>query len=62
MIQEKLGLTEKSLTGHFGRKSGVVALADSGISMPNLKQADRWASTLAVENIWNTSMCLKRST
>eukprot|EP00957_Ditylum_brightwellii_P077578 5895180-Ditylum_brightwellii.AAC.1 len=49
MIEEKLGLAEKSLTSHFGRRSGTIALADAGISMPNLKLAGRWASTLAVE-------------
>eukprot|EP00957_Ditylum_brightwellii_P092215 7020126-Ditylum_brightwellii.AAC.1 len=43
MIKEKLGLKEKSLTAHFGRQSGAVALADTGISMPNLKQAGKWA-------------------
>eukprot|EP00957_Ditylum_brightwellii_P047656 3620510-Ditylum_brightwellii.AAC.1 len=49
MIEEKLSLTEKSLTAHFGRRSGAVTLASASMSMPNLKQADRWASTLAVE-------------
>eukprot|EP00957_Ditylum_brightwellii_P157334 11975034-Ditylum_brightwellii.AAC.1 len=49
MIEEKLGLAEKCLTGHFGRRSGAIALADAGISMPNMKRAGRWASTLAVE-------------
>eukprot|EP00957_Ditylum_brightwellii_P107616 8210535-Ditylum_brightwellii.AAC.1 len=37
MIEEKLGLKEKILTAHFGRRSGTVALADVGISMPTLK-------------------------
>eukprot|EP00957_Ditylum_brightwellii_P136814 10432708-Ditylum_brightwellii.AAC.1 len=49
MIEERLGLAEKSLTAHFDRRSGVITLADAGISMPNLKHAGRWASTLAVE-------------
>eukprot|EP00957_Ditylum_brightwellii_P004776 364245-Ditylum_brightwellii.AAC.1 len=39
MIKEKLGLAEKSLTAHLGRRSGAVTLADAGISMSNLKQA-----------------------
>eukprot|EP00957_Ditylum_brightwellii_P063105 4790407-Ditylum_brightwellii.AAC.1 len=49
MIEGKLGLAEKSLTAHFGRRSGAIALADAGISMPNLKCAGRWTSTSAVE-------------
>eukprot|EP00957_Ditylum_brightwellii_P129363 9867965-Ditylum_brightwellii.AAC.1 len=49
MIEGKLGLAETSLTAHFGRRSGAIALADAGIFMPNLKCAGRWASTLAVE-------------
>eukprot|EP00957_Ditylum_brightwellii_P035556 2696035-Ditylum_brightwellii.AAC.1 len=50
MIEEKLGLVEKSLTAHFGRRSGAIVLADAGISMPNLKRAGRWASTVAIED------------
>eukprot|EP00957_Ditylum_brightwellii_P077565 5894311-Ditylum_brightwellii.AAC.1 len=49
MIEEKFGLAEKSLTAQFGRRSGAVVLTGAGISMPNLKHAGRWASTLAVE-------------
>eukprot|EP00957_Ditylum_brightwellii_P134193 10231126-Ditylum_brightwellii.AAC.1 len=49
MIEENLGLKEKSLTAHFIRQSGAVTLADAGIAMTNLKQAGRWASILAVE-------------
>eukprot|EP00957_Ditylum_brightwellii_P174997 13323661-Ditylum_brightwellii.AAC.1 len=49
MIEERLGLAEKSLTAHFGRKSGAVTLTDAGISIPNLKHVCRWASTLAVD-------------
>eukprot|EP00957_Ditylum_brightwellii_P126492 9642031-Ditylum_brightwellii.AAC.1 len=49
MIEEKLGLPKKSLAACFGRRSGAVALADEGISMPNLNCAGRWSSTLAVE-------------
>eukprot|EP00957_Ditylum_brightwellii_P080693 6137002-Ditylum_brightwellii.AAC.1 len=49
MIENKLGLTENTITTHFGRHSGAVALADAGISMPNLKRADRWASISVVE-------------
>eukprot|EP00957_Ditylum_brightwellii_P201045 15323823-Ditylum_brightwellii.AAC.1 len=49
MIEGKLGLAEKNLTAHFGWRSGDIALADAGISMPNLKHVGRWASTLAVE-------------
>eukprot|EP00957_Ditylum_brightwellii_P169939 12935012-Ditylum_brightwellii.AAC.1 len=41
MIKEKLGLAEKSLAAHFGRRSGAIVLADAGIFMPNLKQAGR---------------------
>eukprot|EP00957_Ditylum_brightwellii_P190176 14476389-Ditylum_brightwellii.AAC.1 len=49
MIKEKLGLDEKSITTHFGRQSGDVALANAGILMPNLKQAGRWALLVVVE-------------
>eukprot|EP00957_Ditylum_brightwellii_P186094 14168186-Ditylum_brightwellii.AAC.1 len=49
MIEEKLGLKKNCLTAHFGRRSGAVVLADADISMPNLKRAGRWASTLAVK-------------
>eukprot|EP00957_Ditylum_brightwellii_P162164 12347102-Ditylum_brightwellii.AAC.1 len=49
MIENKLSLEENSLTTHFGRCSGAVALEDVGISMPNLKRAGRWASISAVE-------------
>eukprot|EP00957_Ditylum_brightwellii_P127571 9728572-Ditylum_brightwellii.AAC.1 len=49
LIEANLGLTEKSLTAHVGRRSGAISLADAGISMPNLKEAGRWASTLADE-------------
>eukprot|EP00957_Ditylum_brightwellii_P150483 11458839-Ditylum_brightwellii.AAC.1 len=49
IIEEKLGLKEEIPTAHFDRRSGAIALTDAGISMPNLKQAGRWASALAVE-------------
>eukprot|EP00957_Ditylum_brightwellii_P196235 14951891-Ditylum_brightwellii.AAC.1 len=39
----KVGLEENSLMTHFGKQSGAVALAGAGISIPNLKRADRWA-------------------
>eukprot|EP00957_Ditylum_brightwellii_P099787 7601401-Ditylum_brightwellii.AAC.1 len=61
MIEEKLGLAEKTLTAYFGWRSGAVALADEGISMPNLKQAGRWASTLVVEEYMEHSHASKRS-
>ena len=60
MIEEKLGLKAKCLTSHFGRRSGAVALADAGISMPNLKRAGRWASTLAVEEYMEHSHASKK--
>eukprot|EP00957_Ditylum_brightwellii_P020840 1571814-Ditylum_brightwellii.AAC.1 len=60
MIEEKLGLAERSLTAHFGRQSGAVALADAGISMPNLKCAGRWGSTLAVEEYMEHSHAAKK--
>eukprot|EP00957_Ditylum_brightwellii_P135471 10329014-Ditylum_brightwellii.AAC.1 len=44
MIEERLGLKEKSLTAHFVRRSGAAALANTGISMPNLQQAGRKAA------------------
>eukprot|EP00957_Ditylum_brightwellii_P034914 2645680-Ditylum_brightwellii.AAC.1 len=60
MIEEKLGLIEKSLTAHFGRRSGAIALADAGISMSNLKRAGRWASILAVEEYMKHSHASKK--
>eukprot|EP00957_Ditylum_brightwellii_P067349 5112295-Ditylum_brightwellii.AAC.1 len=60
MIEKKLGLEEKSLTAHFGRRSGAVDFADAGISMPNLKPAGRWASTLAVEEYMEHSHASKQ--
>eukprot|EP00957_Ditylum_brightwellii_P174873 13315132-Ditylum_brightwellii.AAC.1 len=60
MIEEKLGLPEKSLTAHFGRRSGAIALADAGISMLNLKHAGRWASTLAVAEYMEHSHASKK--
>eukprot|EP00957_Ditylum_brightwellii_P153062 11651175-Ditylum_brightwellii.AAC.1 len=60
MIEEKLGLAEKSLTAHFGKRSGAVALADAGISMPNVKHTGRWASTLAVEEYIYHSQASKK--
>eukprot|EP00957_Ditylum_brightwellii_P016028 1207823-Ditylum_brightwellii.AAC.1 len=62
MIEGKLGSAEKSLTAHCGRRSGAVALADAGISIPNLKRAGRWASTLAVEEYIEHIHASKRST
>eukprot|EP00957_Ditylum_brightwellii_P122566 9346721-Ditylum_brightwellii.AAC.1 len=61
MIEEKLGLAEESLTAYFGRRSGAIALADAGISMPNLKEAGRWASTLAVKEYMEHSHVSKKS-
>eukprot|EP00957_Ditylum_brightwellii_P112148 8550675-Ditylum_brightwellii.AAC.1 len=60
MIEGKLGLAEKRLTAHFGRRSGAVALADAGISMPNLKRAGRWVSTSAVEEYMEHSHASKK--
>eukprot|EP00957_Ditylum_brightwellii_P099978 7619054-Ditylum_brightwellii.AAC.1 len=60
MIEEKLGLKEKSITAHFGRRSGAIALADAGIIMPNLKQASKWASTLAVKEYMEHSHASKK--
>eukprot|EP00957_Ditylum_brightwellii_P136001 10371880-Ditylum_brightwellii.AAC.1 len=60
MIEEKLGLKEKSITAHFDRRSGAVALAYAGIPMPNLKQAGRWASILAVEEYMEHSYVPKK--
>eukprot|EP00957_Ditylum_brightwellii_P079426 6040375-Ditylum_brightwellii.AAC.1 len=47
IVEKNLGLRGKSLTAHFGRRSGAVTLADAGILMPNLKRASWRASTLA---------------
>eukprot|EP00957_Ditylum_brightwellii_P161125 12267815-Ditylum_brightwellii.AAC.1 len=60
MIKEKLGLAEKRLTAHFGRRSGAVVLADAGIFMPSLKQAGRWASSLTVEEYMDHSHMSKK--
>eukprot|EP00957_Ditylum_brightwellii_P208708 15358612-Ditylum_brightwellii.AAC.1 len=60
MIEEKLGLAEKCLTVYFGRRSGAVALTDAGTSMPNLKCAERWSSTLAVEEYIEHSHASKK--
>eukprot|EP00957_Ditylum_brightwellii_P018416 1385853-Ditylum_brightwellii.AAC.1 len=60
IIEEKFGLAEENLTAHFGRRSGAVAFADAGISIPNLKQAGRWASTLAVEEYMEHSHASKK--
>eukprot|EP00957_Ditylum_brightwellii_P199319 15193272-Ditylum_brightwellii.AAC.1 len=60
MIEEKLGLAKKRLTAYFGRRSGAVALADASISMPNLKQAGKWASALAVEEYMYHSHASKK--
>eukprot|EP00957_Ditylum_brightwellii_P150884 11488856-Ditylum_brightwellii.AAC.1 len=60
MIEEKLGEAEKSFTAHFGGRSGAVALTDAGISMPNLKRAGRWASTLVVEEYMEHSHASKK--
>eukprot|EP00957_Ditylum_brightwellii_P031739 2406857-Ditylum_brightwellii.AAC.1 len=59
MIENKLGLTENTLTMHFGRHSGAVALADLGISIPNLKRADRWAFISVVEQYMEHSHASK---
>eukprot|EP00957_Ditylum_brightwellii_P059935 4550420-Ditylum_brightwellii.AAC.1 len=59
MIQEKLGLEEKSLTTHFGRQSTDVALVNAVMLMPNLKQAGRWASLLAVKEYMEHSHASK---
>eukprot|EP00957_Ditylum_brightwellii_P013477 1017079-Ditylum_brightwellii.AAC.1 len=50
---------KKQLADH-GRRSGVVALAGAGISMPNLKQAGRWASISAVEEYMEHSHASKK--
>eukprot|EP00957_Ditylum_brightwellii_P030635 2321327-Ditylum_brightwellii.AAC.1 len=60
MIEEKLGLAEKCLTAHFGRRSVAIALADVGNSMPKLKQAGRWAATLAGEEYMEHSHTSKK--
>eukprot|EP00957_Ditylum_brightwellii_P116250 8867742-Ditylum_brightwellii.AAC.1 len=60
MIKKKLGLKEKSLPAHFRRQSGAVTLADAGTSMPNLKQAGRWASILEVEEYREHSHASKK--
>eukprot|EP00957_Ditylum_brightwellii_P069602 5287033-Ditylum_brightwellii.AAC.1 len=44
---------------HFGRCSGTVALADVGISMPNLKRAGRWVSISVVEQYMEHSHASK---
>eukprot|EP00957_Ditylum_brightwellii_P161510 12297324-Ditylum_brightwellii.AAC.1 len=41
-------------------RSGAVALADAGISMPNLKHAGRWASTSVVEDYMEHSHASKK--
>eukprot|EP00957_Ditylum_brightwellii_P175421 13354075-Ditylum_brightwellii.AAC.1 len=60
MIGERLGLAEKSLTVHFGRRNSDVALAGAGISVPNLKQAGRWVSISAVEEYMEHSHVSKK--
>eukprot|EP00957_Ditylum_brightwellii_P113452 8649845-Ditylum_brightwellii.AAC.1 len=60
MIKGKLGLTEKSLTAHFVRRSEVIALADVGILIPDFKQTGRWASTSAVEEYMEHSHAFKK--
>ena len=59
MIEEKLGLEEGSLTTHFGRQSGAVALADAGCSKIELKQAGRWDSDAVAEDYISHSHAAK---
>eukprot|EP00957_Ditylum_brightwellii_P146095 11123911-Ditylum_brightwellii.AAC.1 len=44
---------------HFGRCSSTVALADAGISVPNLKRAGRWASISMVDQYMEHSHASK---
>eukprot|EP00957_Ditylum_brightwellii_P118399 9030305-Ditylum_brightwellii.AAC.1 len=60
MIEEKLGLEEKSLIAHFARRSEAIALANIGIFMPNLKRSGMWASTLVVEEYMEHSHASKK--
>eukprot|EP00957_Ditylum_brightwellii_P182529 13904290-Ditylum_brightwellii.AAC.1 len=60
MIEEKLGLKQKSLTTHFGRQSGAVALTDAGISMPIYNRVGTWASILAVQEYIEHSHASKK--
>eukprot|EP00957_Ditylum_brightwellii_P162612 12382545-Ditylum_brightwellii.AAC.1 len=60
MIENKLGLTENTLTTHFGRRSDTAALADAGISMPKeFKKTGRWASISVVEQYMEHSHASK---
>ena len=59
MIKEKLGLEQGSLTTHFGRQSGAVALADAGCSKIELKQAGRWDSDSVAEDYISHSHAAK---
>eukprot|EP00957_Ditylum_brightwellii_P173413 13203867-Ditylum_brightwellii.AAC.1 len=60
IIKGKLGLKEKSLTTHFWKHTGGVALADADILMPKFKQAGRWASLLVVEEYMGHSHASKK--
>ena len=48
-VERKLGYPEGSLTSHSFRRSGATKLADSGISLINLKKAGRWRSSTVSE-------------
>ena len=60
LIEKKLGLPEKTLTSHFGRRSGAVALADAGCTMLALKRAGRWASNAVAEGYISHSKATKK--
>ena len=49
-IENKLGMKEGSITAHTWRRSGATSLADSGISVINLKRAGRWRSQSVAES------------
>ena len=48
-IERFLGYEEGSLTSHSFRRSGATQLANSGISLINLKKAGRWRSSTVAE-------------
>eukprot|EP00957_Ditylum_brightwellii_P206000 15346374-Ditylum_brightwellii.AAC.1 len=53
-IKERLNLEPDSLTAHFAWRSAATALADTGISVTNLKQAGRWKSDAVAEGTLRT--------
>eukprot|EP00957_Ditylum_brightwellii_P171631 13066977-Ditylum_brightwellii.AAC.1 len=59
-IKPRLNLKENLLTTQFARRSTATALADTGISMTNLKRVGRWKSDKVAEGYLENSKMQKK--